>query len=723
MRLRRTSSRTKYVEYLAKRRSAGRPTESILDEVEAANAKRKRARSFRALFVAFWELLRGYRWTLIAALGTLTFATGVSLIVPGSTKFTIDYVLSDKPGPEGIPAWLGLPRDRHTLLWLSCGLVMGLSIAAIAVSMWGRFQVTRLTKRVQARLRRRTFEHAVRLPLHRIQQHKTGGLVSILREDAGQAGELIFTMIYNPWRAIVQLGGTLVVLALVDWRMLVGAVLLVPAVAVSHRTWIRRIRPVYRDIKATRTSIDAHTTESFGGIRVVRGFGRGQAEATRFVVANHFMARKEILVWLWSRVVDVAWSILIPMASCGLMLYAGYAILNHQLTLGDLIMFTTYLLMLLGPLETLTSTATNIQTNLAGFDRVLDLLDEPREFETKDAEPKRAVAKGEVRGEIELRGVSFAYPATTKRDKLGAPVPQSGAAAVGEGVADHAGPTAARGAAIDAGDIPDAAANGSLNGAAAKPGPRFVVRDISLTIHAGETVALVGASGSGKTTLCNLVARFYDPTLGAVLLDGIDLREIDIDSYRRLLGIVEQDVFLFDGTVAENIAYAKRDATMERIVDAARTAYADEFIRALELGYETVIGERGVRLSGGQRQRLAIARAVLADPVILILDEATSNLDAESESYIRSSLQVLMRERTSLVIAHRLSTIRNADRIVVLEGGRIVEIGKHHELLAAGGRYADLLRTQIESHGEVEAPGRGTNIPAVGSAGGPRSPD
>jgi ATP-binding cassette subfamily B protein/subfamily B ATP-binding cassette protein MsbA len=420
---------------------------------------------------------------------------------------------------------------------------------------------------------------------------------------------------------------------------MLGGLLLLPAVWVTHRTWIHRVRPLFKDIRGRRQQIDASTTETFGGIRVVRTFARDKSESGRFTRATHLLARQQLMVWWSTRVIEVIWDVLIPLASTGLLLYGGWQILQNDLTLGDLMMFLVYLTMLLGPIASIASSAMSFQNNLAGLDRVIDLLEEATESPGNPGAVE--VSRDQVAGAIRFEGVHFSYPAS-----------------------DQA-----------------------------------VLRDVTFDVPAGSTVALVGRSGAGKTTLCNLVARFYDPISGVIQLDGRNLQDIQLDSYRRLLGVVEQDVFLFDGTVRENIAYGRRDADLPAIVAAAEAAAAREFIEQLPQGFETWIGERGVKLSGGQRQRLAIARAILADPRILILDEATSNLDSESERLIQKSLARLLQGRTAFVIAHRLSTIAHADLILVLDQGRIAEQGTHQELLNRGGLYQRMVVLQTEEVG------------------------
>ena len=582
-------------------------------------------------------MVRG-QWLLIgSALILLSISTSLRLVPPAATKLVIDNVLlGHAPSPRWV-AWTGTPGTPKQRLYALVGVVFLVTLVGTLVGLVSRWLATLSSKRLQVLMRRRVYEHASRLPLHRVYQLKAGGVASLLREDAGGVGELVFSMLFNPWRAIVQLLGGLAILAWVDWRLLIGAIFLTPAVAISDRLWNRRLRPLYRDVRQQRQEIDAKAAEAFGGMRVVRAFGRQRRETTRFVGENHLMVRQELFAWIWTRVVEVVWDLALPAASGALLLFGGMSVLDGRLSLGDLMMFLVYLAMLLEPIAVLATSATQLQNNLSGFDRVLDLLAEPREMISPPG--ALTVRKPVVAGRITFEGVGFTYPT------------------------------------------------------AESP----VLNQINLVAEPGEVIALVGRSGAGKTTLCNLIARFYDPTEGAVRLDGVDLRQIEVESYRTLLGIVEQDVFLFDGTVAENIAYSARHSSQAAILAAARTAYADEFIQQLPLGYETRIGERGVRLSGGQRQRLAIARAILADPKIFILDEATSNLDSESERLIQQGLNQLLRGRTSFVIAHRLSTIRSADRILVLDAGRIVEMGSHEELMAQGGRYREMVALQTLS--------------------------
>ncbi|PHX77362.1 MAG: ABC transporter ATP-binding protein [Planctomycetaceae bacterium] len=642
------SSRTRFSQYLerfeAARTKAKR--ENITVTWHGQEKSRRRTRSFPALFRAFLGLAHPYRRRIGFSLVTLTVATVCGLVPPAATKVVIDNVLGGQPLTGNWSHMLGgfAETPQMLLAWLA-GTVVTVSAIATGLSVLGRYQTTRTVKVLQTAMRRRAFDHAMRLPLHRVQGLRAGGVGAIIREDAGGLAELVFALIYNPWRSVIQLTGILTILALTDWRLLLGAFLLFPAVMLTHRTWIGRLRPLFRDIRQQVGEVDSTASEAFSGIRVVRGFARPKFEGIRHGTALDLLARQEMLTWWWSRTVEVAWQLLIPVASAGLLWYGGAQVLAGRITTGELIMFLTYLVMLLAPLESLAQSATGLQTHLAGLDRTLDFLGESPEM------PDRAGAvrldRTQVAGAIELRNVGYRYP---NRE------------------AD-------------------------------------VLADISFTTRPGEMTAFVGASGAGKTTLCNLIARFFEPTSGTITLDGRSLSDIELASFRKILGIVEQDVFLFDGTVADNIRYADPGAPMERVHWAANAANANGFIEAMPEGYETAIGERGVRLSGGQRQRIAIARALLADPRILILDEATSNLDTESERAIQEALQALMRGRTSFVIAHRLSTIMHADRIVVLKDGRITEMGTHAELMESSGIYQQMVLVQTAPPTMPTAPG------------------
>lgn len=635
-----STSRKRFTEYqqeLVRRREQGQTPGGFHSTRSDDEKSTPRSRSFWVLITEFWREMGDHRRKVVFALATLTVSTLLGLIPPAGTKLAIDYVLTSPP--LAMPSWLTSRFGNWTplqLLWAIAISVVVVTLTRTAIHIWGRWYATKAVNMLQADLRRRVFEHSMHLPLHRIQSLKSGGATSLIREDAGGAADLVFNMLYNPWQAIVQLVGSLFVLVLVDWRLLVGGLLLLPAVWITHRTWIYRVRPLYKDIRKRRQQIDASTTESFGGIRVVRTFARDKSESNRFTRSTHLLARQQLMVWWATRLLEIVWEVIIPLASTALLLYGGWKILNSQLSLGDLMMFLVYLTMLLGPIASIASSAMSFQNNLAGLDRVLDLLEEPTESDLQSG--KKQLLKSEVSGTVTFRGVGFRYP----------------------------------------GNESD------------------VLCDIDFNAPAGTTVALVGRSGAGKTTLSNLVARFYAPSRGVIELDGRDVSDLSLDSYRQILGVVEQEVFLFDGTIYENIAFGRRGASREEVMESARVAAAQDFIERLPSGFDTVIGERGVKLSGGQRQRLAIARALLADPRILILDEATSNLDSESERLIQHSLSRLLKGRTAFVIAHRLSTIMHADQILVMEDGRIVERGTHEQLMAHGGIYQRMVLLQTE---------------------------
>ena len=591
------------------------------------------------------SLMAGHWVGIALSLAALAASSVLMLLPAAATKLTIDYVLPGNPLPAVWSRWIPVTNPQWLLFGFG-GVMAAASLVELLVRVSCRRYLFAVATRAQTVLGRRVLDHSLRLPLYRIQQLKSGGATSIFREDVGNFADFMMDLVYDPWRSVVRLVGSLIVLCWVDWRLLLAMLSLAPVLYWNHRSWILRMRPMYHAIGDRRRHLDAQLTEVFAGFRVVRAFARAKAELARLIRQQHFLARLQLDVSN-ARTTAVVWELAAVVASLAVLTYGGSQVLQGALSLGDLIMFLSLLAMLIGPLESLANNAAAAQKGLVSLQRVLDLLAEP--CESPGGESHLRIGRTAVAGRITLSQVSFRYP-------------------------------------------------GALG---------FALTDVDLEVEAGETLALVGVSGAGKSTLCNLIARFYDPTCGRIEIDGHDLRNLDIESYRSMLGIVDQDVFLFDGTVRENIAYAATRASRYDIERAARAAHLHEFIQANPLGYETLIGERGVQLSGGQRQRLAIARALLVNPRILILDEATSNLDSISEQAIQESLDRLLKGRTCLLIAHRLSTILRADRIAVFEAGRIVELGSHDQLLACGGVYRQLFETQLSALLPAPAPARG----------------
>jgi len=415
----------------------------------------------------------------------------------------------------------------------------------------------------------------------------------------------------------------------------------IPGAMIMSFVFARRIRPIYRAVRKDVEEIDGRVGETFSGIRVVRAFGREKRELLDYMRGRHTVLRKELFAQRRELFLWTGWGLLVSSVNVVITWFGGYLNIVASASIGDIMAFQWYMFLLLNPVWSIVNSFSELQRSLAAMERVFEVLGMPAD---KPDRPDARLAPRVV-DEIVLEHVEFEYR---------------------EG--------------------------------------RPVVRDFDVTVPGGSVVALVGRSGAGKTTVTDLVARFHDPTKGRILVNGSDIRDFRLASYRSLLAIVQQDVFLFDGSARDNIAYGRHNAHAAEIEDAARRANAHEFIEKLPEGYDTFVGERGVKLSGGQQQRLAIARAILANPQILILDEATSNLDTESEQLIQASMAELLAGRTTFVIAHRLSTVRRANLILLMEDGRIVERGTHEELMTARGMYYEMVLRQAESAGEsVEA--------------------
>jgi ATP-binding cassette subfamily B protein len=593
-----------------------------------------------------FRLARPYRWLLVGFLVTAIAASITTVLPPLLFRALLDTAVPEK--------------NRTLVAWLAVGAV-GLAVANALLSLWQRWYSARIGEGLIFTMRVRLFDHIQRMPVAFFTRTQTGALMSRMNNDVIGAQQAITNTLGTVVGNVISIGVTLAVMLGLDWRLTVLTLLVLPAFIIPARRLGRRLQRITREGMQLNASMNNTIAERFNvaGALVVKLFGKHDREYDQFESRAERVRDIGVATAMYSRVLFVALGLVAAVGTAVVYFVGGNLVISGTLSIGTVAAFVIYVTQIYTPLTQLTNARVDVLTALVSFERVFEVLD----FEPLVTDRPGAVDLVAPKGRVDLEHVWFRHP----------PAAVTSLPSLEEGVV-----------------VPDDDDDGG----------GWILRDVSFAMEPGELIALVGPSGAGKTTTAMLVPRIADVSEGRVQVDGHDVRDLTLDSLRDAVGFVMQDPHLFHDTISNNLRYARPDATDDELVAACKAARINDLIMSLPEGYGTIVGERGYRMSGGEKQRLAIARMLLKDPAIVILDEATSHLDSESELAIQRALAEALQGRTALVIAHRLSTIVNADRILVMDDGRIVEQGRHEELLRNRGLYADLYRTQLDRAAE-----------------------